>query len=94
MSPPQERGHYLLGNVPPYTVVTISFSVREPPLLSFCIIIIIVSISNGTADGGTFRGFFVQARQVSNDANRVGIFAPIGAESRLSSCAIDTVRFG
>ncbi len=60
----------------------------------FCFLFV-VSISNGTADGGTFRGFFVQARQVSNDANRVGIFAPIGAESRLSSCAIDTVsRFG
>ena len=56
----------------------------------FCFLFV-VSISNGTADGGTFRGFFVQARQVSNDANRVGIFAPIGAESRLSSCAIDTV---
>ncbi len=56
----------------------------------FCFLFV-VSISNGTTDGGTFRGFFVQARQMSNDANRVGIFAPIGAESRLSSCAIDTV---
>ena len=43
--------------------------------------------------GGFFRGFFVQARQVSNDANRVGVFTVTEPDlvTRLSSCDVDTV---
>ena len=45
---------------------------------------------NGTG-GEQFRGFLIQARQMSNDANRVGSFATVGNMSRLSSCTPSTV---
>ena len=47
--------------------------------------------------GEEFKGFFVQARIVADDVTRVGSFA-VGlgvadsGNSRLSSCAVNTVR--
>ena len=44
-------------------------------------------------NGEVFRGFFVQARIVADDASRVGSFGVVDADnSRLSSCLINTVR--
>ncbi|XP_064406796.1 putative defense protein 3 [Halichondria panicea] len=51
-----------------------------------------LSIANATV-GGTFRGFFVQARLMNDDTTRAGVFAPTGPladQSRLSSCPINT----
>ncbi|XP_064406781.1 defense protein l(2)34Fc-like [Halichondria panicea] len=52
-----------------------------------------LGITNTTNGTTTFRGFFVQARLVSDDTTRVGVFAPTGPiadQSRLSSCPIAT----
>ncbi|XP_064384961.1 defense protein l(2)34Fc-like [Halichondria panicea] len=52
-----------------------------------------LGIANATNGTAAFRGFFVQARLVSDDTTRVGIFGPTGPVanlSRLSSCPIVT----
>ncbi|XP_064406783.1 defense protein l(2)34Fc-like [Halichondria panicea] len=52
-----------------------------------------LGITNATSGAAAFRGFFVQARLMSDDTTRVGIFGPTGPVanlSRLSSCPIMT----
>ena len=55
------------------------------------IAILAVSVSGNT--GEQFRGFFVQARLMSDDTTRVGVFTVTESLSRLSSCPVTTVSY-